>query len=163
MQLKSQSTQEKVGIYNLTKNGKKRGRPSNSEDGYGSINPDGYRRVWDNEQKRLRFEHVLVWEANFGPVPEGMQVHHRNEDRLDNRIENLMLVDPLTHRRLHSGCFHNGVDWVKPCTVCGEYKLVSKEYYVFQRKGNEFIDSLCKCCRKALVTSNAIKRKNRLS
>lgn len=157
MQLRTQAQTDKSGFYFLTKNGKKLGRKSSSPDGYGHIDKEGYRQLWDGEQKRLRSEHSMVWEAYFGEIPEGMQIHHRNENRLDNRIENLMLVDALTHRRLHSGCFHNGVDWVKPCTTCGEFKLVSKEYYKFKK----CIDSLCKCCRKELVTANALKRKLR--
>lgn len=34
----------------------------------------------------------LVWEAFNGPIPEGMQVNHINEDKTDNRLENLNLM-----------------------------------------------------------------------
>ena len=36
--------------------------------------------------------HRVVWEAFNGPIPEGMQVNHINEDKLDNRLENLNLM-----------------------------------------------------------------------
>lgn len=36
----------------------------------------------------------LVWEAFNGPIPEGMQVNHINEDKTDNRLENLNLMAP---------------------------------------------------------------------
>lgn len=36
----------------------------------------------------------LVWSAFNGPIPEGMQVNHINEDKSDNRLENLNLMSP---------------------------------------------------------------------
>lgn len=39
-----------------------------------------------------RFEHRVVWEASNGPVPEGHEIHHRNEVRDDNRLSNLLLA-----------------------------------------------------------------------
>lgn len=39
--------------------------------------------------------HRLVWEAFKGPIPDRLEVNHKNLDRSDNRLENLEL---LTHR-----------------------------------------------------------------
>lgn len=38
--------------------------------------------------------HRLVWEAFNGAIPEGMHVNHINEDKTDNRLENLNLMTP---------------------------------------------------------------------
>ena len=38
--------------------------------------------------------HLLVWKAFKGPIPPGMQVNHINEDKMDNRLENLNLMTP---------------------------------------------------------------------
>src|SRR4051812_16174403 len=43
---------------------------------------------------RLRLVHVVVWERANGPMPAGWQIHHANEDRQDNRLENLRAVSP---------------------------------------------------------------------
>lgn len=38
--------------------------------------------------------HKLVWEAFNGPIPEGLQINHINENRQDNRLCNLNLMTP---------------------------------------------------------------------
>ena len=45
-----------------------------------------------NKTKKHHSLHRLVWEAFTGPIPEGMQVNHINEDKTDNRLENLNLM-----------------------------------------------------------------------
>ena len=46
------------------------------------------------EEKTGKSIHSLVWEAFNGPVPQGMQVNHINENKSDNRLENLNLMTP---------------------------------------------------------------------
>lgn len=36
--------------------------------------------------------HRLVWIAFNGPIPEGYEINHINEDKTDNRLENLNLM-----------------------------------------------------------------------
>lgn len=38
--------------------------------------------------------HTIVWNAFKGPIPDGYQVNHINEDKFDNRLENLNLMTP---------------------------------------------------------------------
>ena len=48
------------------------------------------------------FVHRLVWVWHHGYLPDGMEIHHKNECKTDNRIENLELLTPAEHRAAHS-------------------------------------------------------------
>lgn len=45
--------------------------------------------------------HREVWQDANGPIPEGWHVHHKNGDKLDNRLENLELIPISEHSRHH--------------------------------------------------------------
>ena len=48
--------------------------------------------LWTNGTKRLYLVHRVIWEMHHGPIPEGIEIDHRNGVRADNRIENLRLA-----------------------------------------------------------------------
>ncbi|GAA0115723.1 HNH endonuclease signature motif containing protein [Clostridium senegalense] len=52
----------------------------------------------DNKRQRL---HVYVWEFYNGPIQEGYEVHHKDEDKGNNDISNFELLLGLKHRKLH--------------------------------------------------------------
>lgn len=60
------------------------------------INPNGYLVIFlSNVGKQKGFMiHRLVYEAFVGKIPKGKQVNHINEDKTDNRLENLNLMTP---------------------------------------------------------------------
>lgn len=69
------------------------------------LTTDGYTKV--KCPKHLRADlngyvlgHILVYEENFGPIPEGYIVHHLNGIRNDNRPENLAALPWKRHREL---------------------------------------------------------------
>lgn len=48
-------------------------------------------------------EHRYVWEKHYGKIPDGYVVHHINEIKYDNRIENLEIMPLPEHSRMHNG------------------------------------------------------------
>ena len=61
-------------------------RPGKCRNGYLQVN------LTKNGKVQRLLVHRLVWEAFNGPIPKGMQINHLNEDKTDNRLENLSLV-----------------------------------------------------------------------
>lgn len=77
---------------------------------------------------RYAYEHHVVWWQHRGPIPDGYVVHHKNDDKRDNRLKNLELLLKDEHDRLHSR------DRIKPrvellCPVCHDrFYLREKKY-----------------------------------
>lgn len=114
------------------------------------ITAKGYERVWF--EGRLRMEPDVVWEKANGPIPDGFELHHRDEDKLHNVIENLQLVTDLDHKRMHSPHYRRDADgrWERLCRTCGEWKLADVASWYFSREG-WLMYGQCRPCRIAAV------------
>ena len=51
-----------------------------------------YRLCVNGEHPRMFNAHRLVYEVFVGPIPEGMQINHKNGVKNDNRVQNLEVV-----------------------------------------------------------------------
>lgn len=106
--------------------------------------------------------HIAVWEAFNGPVPNGYDVHHINNNRTDNRLENLQLLTKEEHQKLH------GKDKVEIMRKLGKDGAKSVVQYTLD---NKFIaeyksikdaslatginsSNISACCRNKLYTKN---------
>lgn len=124
----------------------------------GYVTNFGYRRIMCKDRK-LRFEHVLVWEQHHGPVPPGKEIHHINGNKLDNRIENLKLVSRLEHKRIESGCFWIEGKWWKRCRRCHWYRPIDTEFYVYP--GRNGVMGVCRRCAVDIAVQNKRRRRAR--
>ena len=52
----------------------------------------------DGRRPRL---HVYVWEKHFGKIPKGYQIHHKDENKDNNEIDNLMCMTQKEHLSWH--------------------------------------------------------------
>ncbi len=142
----------------------KSGPKSKHPSGVGYTTSKGYHQltIWDSGTRSARavMAHVLIWTEANGPIPAGLQVHHKNLDKQDNRLDNLELVDALTHKRLHSGCeLRDGV-WWKRCTVCGEFKPIDAANWYFTRQGYPAFGR-CRPCHIARVKADDKRRSHK--
>ena len=75
---------------------------------YRRVRGDGYVDLWRPDHPIATgigyvAEHRMVaWDAGLLTDPN-LQVHHKNHDKTDNRIENLEVLDVAEHARLHAG------------------------------------------------------------
>ena len=127
--------------------------PSTAPGGYGSIDRKGYRRISVNN--RIIREHILVWQHYNGPIPAGMEIHHKDGDKLNNEIDNLELIDSLSHRHLHAGYEMRGGELHKLCPGCSEVKSVFQ--YTPRKNG---VSTKCKSCRVIEVRRWYYRTKN---
>lgn len=59
----------------------------------------GYFRLTSEDRQLM---HRYVWEAEIGAIPKGWDIHHINEYKTDNRIENLECLLKSEHTRKYS-------------------------------------------------------------
>lgn len=66
---------------------------------------NGYHQVdLYNDGKKIRFYvHRLVYEAFNGQIPEGMQVNHIDEDKTNNRLDNINMMTPKENTNWGTG------------------------------------------------------------
>jgi predicted nucleic acid-binding Zn ribbon protein len=99
---------------------------------------------------RSSYGHRRVMERHLGRKLETHElVHHLNGDKLDNRPENLMVVDAALH-----GLLHTRHPITKNCVVCGEEFTPHKTKRIRQQT--------CSWeCRNALIKIRWSERKAR--
>ena len=82
----------------------------------------GYYQCTQRKFKGKNWLHQYVYEKEKYIIPKGLEVHHLNENKDDNSIDNLVLLTPEDHRKLH-----------------GDYKITNPERY---KKQCEHLDKV---------------------
>lgn len=106
----------------------------------------------------LRLRHRVEWERHHGPIPSGIEIHHRDMNVRNWDIENLQAVTRLAHKRIHAGCVLRDGIWHKPCRRCGAVLPVTAEHWYFTREGWVSRGRCRACC---IVEAVETKRRRR--
>ena len=93
--------------YWMKKLGVERRKPLENRVPQISDDSAGYKRFmyWDSrtETRRTIFSHRLLAVAEYGiDAVRGMEVHHKNGCKFDNRPDNIELLSSSEHRKLHA-------------------------------------------------------------
>lgn len=106
----------------------------------------------DGKEQRL-LVHRIVWEAFNGPIPEGMQVNHINEDKTDNRLENLNLMTRKENVNWGTGIHRRAKSkskMVEQYTLDGEHIMTwfsAKSVEEELGHAGYYSSAICLCCQ----------------
>lgn len=93
----------------------------------GTISPLGY---WSVRVNRREYQcHRVIWELMYGPIPDGMEIDHKNLIRNDNTLSNLRLASISDNQRNKSKTRTNtsgykGVHW---CTRAKKWRATIRD------------------------------------
>jgi hypothetical protein len=79
-----------------------------------SLKSTGYFTRTNGERHLL---HRDMWEHHFGPIPDGWDIHHKDENKANNTIENFECIPKADHTRCHNP---KRPTEVNACLQCGE-------------------------------------------
>ena len=87
--------------------------------------------------------HREVWKYYFGEIPEGYEIHHVDDDKSNNKPENLQCLTKTEHRKLHFSKPELIADLQREltCDYCG------KKFVAVWSGGNRFCSDECKSAR----------------
>ena len=96
------------------------------KNGEGYIRKDGYVQIGNAKKNERNLQHIKVAESVLGKkLPDGAIVHHINENKSDNRKENLVICEnasyhSLIHQRMRALSECGNATWRK-CAYCHNY------------------------------------------
>ena len=135
----------------------------------GKTNKSKYNRIFltnDKGDRKIFSVHRLIWFAVNGSIPDGMQVNHIDENKYNNSISNLSLVDCKTNinwgsRNLRSSMKNTNHPNKSKMVVAlknGELKMCFSSIMEANRNGY-CKSNIIKCCKYKYKTTGGYQWK----
>jgi len=101
---------------------------------------NGYARFPSGRRGEYLYAHRVVFEENFGPIPEGHHVHHTCGNKACINPDHLEALAPSDHFRGHADrCGHNDRGVKKNgVTYCRTCQRESYRRWYYERGGREW-------------------------
>lgn len=109
--------------------------------------------LYDNGKKDFYLVHRLVWESFNGPIPDGMQVNHIDEDPSNNNLDNLNLMTPEENSNWGTGIKRAAAHfskWVIKLSLNNEILHFYPSTMQAERETGIWHGDISKCCRGKL-------------
>lgn len=109
------------------------------------LTSQGYVRIWHPrhplaDKHGVVLEHRMIYFDHHGSIPPGFQIHHKNEIKTDNRIENLVAVSNSEHQLQHR------IEGSEIKNQYGTFKVKPVEQRISTKSKNKLIPRRCKYC-----------------
>ena len=105
-------------------------------------------------KKGVRNLHRYKYKCEVGEIPIGYDIHHKDFNKKNYKLDNLSLETYSDHRKIHAGWVRENGNWtLKPCKDCKQLLPLDKFY---QRKGL----TPNQRCIKCLSIYSKVKLKN---
>lgn len=105
--------------------------------------------------------HAWVWINQKGEIPKGMQIHHIDENKSNNNIDNLMIISASDHMKLHMtkeriDLARKWVDIIRPMTKEWHASKEGRQWHKEHGKKcwdkREYKNLSCNQCKKSFST-----------
>lgn len=119
--------------------------------------------------------HRYIYEKYNGKIPDGFQIHHKDFNKLNNDIENLVLIKRGIHQKLHGDNSKNNKKWLewsrnnlkenaRPKAIKWHksksgIEWHKKHYEELKHKLHKKINKNCANCNKEFITIDNNKSK----
>lgn len=97
-----------------------------------TINKNGYFECTTKDRLML---HNYVWEKHNGKIPIGYEIHHIDFNKVNNHIDNLLLVTPSEHTKIHSN--HKNGSGMNKKVRCLETGIIYDSITIVAKKHNQ--------------------------
>lgn len=108
--------------------------------------------------------HVWVWNNIHGKVPKGYHIHHKDEDKSNNQIDNLELIERSRHMSIH---MQDPIKRQRAKEMADKYRHLTKAWHASPEglawhklhgikgwKNRKELEITCKICNEKCLTKS---------
>ena len=128
------------------------------DDTHQRFNGETYLLDKTGHHRRLNYLHRIIWNYCYGEIPHGSEIHHVDNNSLNNDVSNLQILTATEHKKLHRKHIAEIT-----CPICGKtFPNNSRGTAVYcsqacagKAKQKSEFEKVCPTCGKNFTTKRA--------